>query len=136
MLGPAVVGIGLALGSNFDLLSLVLLPCCFAGSVFITFHMLQNYEWVELDGELIRGRRFWTRELVEHRIDHITEIVPLGAAIKDVKSKITDYFIGSVRGYAIHFKDTHQTIGLIRHDMANVDALIAALVVRKQQDSQ
>ncbi len=130
MLGPAALGIGLAIGTKFQPFSLVFLVVLIAGSIFIAYHMFQNYHWVELDVDSIRGRRFWTRQHVERSIDEISEIVPLGAIAKTTETVITDQLLGSVRGYEIRFRDGGATIGLVRYDMTNVDVLIEELVAR------
>ncbi len=128
MLGPAAIGVGMVIGTHFDGWSLLLLPLCVGCSAFIAYHMFQNYQWVELDGDIIRGRRFWTREFVEREIDQISEIVPAGAVVKSIENAIADKLLGSVRGYEIRFQNGGPNIGLVRHDMANVDELIEALV--------
>ena len=128
MVGPAALGFACAIGTGFNSLSLLVLPCLVAASAFITYHMLENYQWVELDGEFIRGRRFWTRQFVERRVDEISEIIPLGHAVKNVTNKLAAMFLGSVLGYKICFKEGGPTIELVRYDMTNVDALIAELI--------
>jgi hypothetical protein len=133
MLGPTALGIGIVIGTKFDWLSLLLLPACVGGSAFIAYHMFQSYQWVELDADVIHGRRFWTRQTVEHRVDQISAIVPLGAVVQTIHNVIADRLLGSIRGYEIRFKDGGRRITLVRHDMANVDALIEALVDRMRR---
>ena len=130
MIGPTALGVALAFGTDFCVLSLLLLPASVAGSVFIAYHMFQNYQWVGLDGDVIRGRRFWTRQYVERRTDQISDIVPLGHAVNTIENVIADKLLGSVHGYEIRFKDGGRKIALVRHDMANVDALIEELADR------
>jgi hypothetical protein len=126
MLGPAAGGVwllvanGLSLQSGFVLLALV------GGSAFLAYHMLQNYHWVEFDGSRIRGRRFWTRQLVEHPVEDVVEIRPLVAVVRSTVTTVTDKLLGPVRGYEIRFRGG-PSIGLVRHDMTNVDELVRAV---------
>ncbi len=129
MLGPIVL-------ADFILLNVPFGPGPFATAIgalgataFIGYHMLQNYQWVELDGDVIRGRRFWTRRLVEQRMDAIREVRCLGAAGRSIETLVADRLLGRVRGYEIRF-ERGPAIGLVRHDMAGVDEFIVALHAR------
>jgi hypothetical protein len=97
-------------------------------SWFFAYHMLQNYHWVELDGDLVRGRKFWTRKLVEQRVQDITEVVPLQAVAKhDLVNVLIDGISGVPnRGYEIRFREGPK-IALVRWDMTDVDGFILAL---------
>lgn len=115
---PAYVGIPVAL-----LLA--------GASCFFAYHMGQNYHWVELDGDVIRGRKFWTRRLVEQRLEDVTEILPLQAVAQhEAVNVVIDGITGAPnRGYEIRF--THgPRIGLIRWDMTDVDGFVLAVCRR------
>jgi hypothetical protein len=118
---------------DFSGLSLLLLRVCVGGSAFLAYHMFQTYQSVELDGDVIRGRRFWTRQYVERELDQSSEVVALEAVVKTIHTKIADKLLGSIRGYEIRFEDGGRRITLVRQDMANVDALIETLVDRTQR---
>src|SRR5436190_22223873 len=47
---------------------------CLAMAIFFAAMMHNNFQWVELDGELIRGRRIVTRLLVEQRIENLVKV--------------------------------------------------------------
>jgi hypothetical protein len=130
MAGPAVVGIGYAISTAFSPRSFTWLPIAAGASIFFSYHMLQNYQWVELDGEMIRGRRFWTRRYVERRIGEIREVVPLVNPAKTATVLIMDRLLGPNRGYEIRFEPGTPRIALVRGDMTNVQQLIDALLVR------
>lgn len=135
MIGPAAAGIGVAIFEQFSAESLFLLAFGVFASVFFAGFMLPSYQWVELDRNTLRGQRFWTRQWVEQDVSDISEIVPLIAPIKSIPTRVTDKLLGSARGYEIGFRDGSQPIGLIRHDMTNVDGLIEAIRSRLVQDA-
>ena len=93
--------------------------------------MSENFAWVEIDGPVIRGRRFWTRVLVEHRVDQITQIKPLFSAMGGLTGLATDALLDAMlgtanRGYMIYFRQGPRIV-LIRADMTNVDPFLVAL---------
>jgi hypothetical protein len=93
--------------------------------------MSENFAWVEIDGPVIRGRRFWTRILVEQRVEDITQIKPLFSAMGGLSGLATDALLDAMlgtnnRGYMIQFR-TGPRITLIRADMTNVDPFLVAL---------
>jgi hypothetical protein len=100
-------------------------------SGFIAYHMLQNYHWVELDGNVVRGRKFWTRRLVEQRVEDITRVLPLQAvAGHELVNVLIDGISGAPnRGYEIRFREGPR-IALVRWDMTDVDGFIRALRAR------
>jgi hypothetical protein len=130
MLGPIALGIGVAIGTGLSPLSWLVLALTLTATAFIAYHMLQSYQWVELDGDVIRGRRFWTRQYVERNIRDIDQILPLAAVVKSAGTMLADRIIGTHRGYEIRFKDGGRRIALIRGDMTNVQELADALSAR------
>ena len=59
--------------------------------------------WVELDGEILRGRKFWTRRLVEHRVDEIQD-VHLLVGIRPYEASSTDELLGPICGCVFRFQ--------------------------------
>ena len=88
--------------------------------------MLSNFQWVELEGDIIRGRKFWTRRLIERQIQDIEEILPMGGIRKSVVTAAVDSVLGSIRGYEIRF-DEGPSFFLMRTDMTDVDGFIRTL---------
>ena len=130
MAGPAALGIGYAISAGFSPRSLAWLPMAVAASAFFAYHMLQNYQWVELDGETIRGRRFLTRRYVERRVGEVREVVPLGNPAKTAPVLVMDRLLGPNRGYEIRFEAGGPRIALVRFDMTNVEQLADAVLAR------
>jgi hypothetical protein len=98
----------------------------YCASVFFAYHMTQNYQWVEFDGTNIRGRRFWTRRLVENALADVQEIRVLGAVVRNTVTSITDKLIGPARGYEI-CSYHGPSIAVIRLDMTNAEQLAEAV---------
>jgi hypothetical protein len=126
MLGPVAVGVGVVVGLWPNPLAWLGAALCLAGSAFITYHMTQNYHWVEFDGQRVRGRRFWSRRLVDHPIEDATTVRPLGAVVRNTTTSITDAILGPIRGYEILFRQG-PSIAVLRHDMTNAQELAQAV---------
>src|SRR5450755_653084 len=90
MLGPVAVGVILVIALWPNPLTWLGAVLGLAGSLFITYHMTQNYHWVEFDGRRVRGRRFWSRRLVDHPIEDATTVRLLGAVVRNTTTSISD----------------------------------------------
>ena len=133
MVGPLVAGVWMAVAAQFSPPSLGMLLVTAGLSVFFAYHMLQNYQWVELDGDVIRGRRFWTRQYVERSIHEIEEVVPLVAVARTVETAVVNRLLGSNRGYEIRFQGGGRRNALVRGDMTNVQELADAVLARLRE---
>jgi hypothetical protein len=126
MLGPVVGGVCLLVLARPSVITVLgALGLCCAG-VFIAYHMTQNYQWVEFDGTRIRGKRFWTRRLVENTLADVRDIRVLGAVVRNPVTRAIDATFGSVRGWEIRFHHG-PSIVLVRYDMKNAEQLVAAV---------
>jgi hypothetical protein len=83
-------------------------------SVLAAYFALQNYQWVEFDGLHIRGKRFWTRRLVEHSITDVQEI-----------RSLRDPLLGWVIGWEICFNQEPSVF--LNRDMKSAEQLIVAV---------
>lgn len=107
VLGPFVmVGLNLYNGINSDIIKWILL--CFL-SVFIAYHMNQNYHRVEIDGSGIKGQKFWSGKIIEYPISEIKQI----------------------KGAQIYFKN-NDVITLFPLDMTNVAGFLRTLMEKYQ----
>jgi hypothetical protein len=90
--------------------------------------MSSSYQWVELDGGVIRGRKLLTRRLVEKQVADIVSVKPLNsAAMGAAENFVLDATMGtSNRGYELHFRDGSK-LGLVRGDMAGLDEFLRVL---------
>jgi hypothetical protein len=126
VVGPAAGGVWffVATGPGFQSTFVLLVLVGYSG--FAAYHMLQNFHWVEFDGIRIRGRRFWTRQLVEGAVEDVIEIRPLAAVVRNTATTLADKLLGPVRGYEIRFRNG-QRVALLRHEMTNVHELVRAV---------
>jgi hypothetical protein len=105
----------------------------------IYFSVRHKYVWVELAGDTIRARHFFTRRTHERSVPEIDHIETL---VMEVQSPLTTAMLhavyGRVRGYLICFSDRRWPVAITRVDPALVNAqeLIEAIVYRMSQHSE
>lgn len=115
MAGPPVFCVWLALHSTGSTAALLLAGGILCGG-WCGYHMIQNYHWVEFDGRRVRGKRFWTRVMVEHDVSDLVEIRPLVSVVKDATTVVTDALIGPCRGWEMVFRETQHRSNAGRHE--------------------
>ena len=115
VMAPPEVGIPVGLGTM-------------AFAAFLFWAMSSSYHWIELRGDVIRGRKLLTRRIVERRADDIVRILPLHSKLMgDIENLVLDMLLKtSNRGYELRFRDGSK-IGLVRGDMAGLDEFMVAL---------
>ncbi|HZV03818.1 MAG TPA: hypothetical protein VE999_01895 [Gemmataceae bacterium] len=115
LLAPPEIGIPVALGAV-------------AFSAFLAWAMSSSYHWIEVQDDVIRGRKLLTRRIVERRLDDIVRILPLHSKLMgDLENAVLDILLKtSNRGYALQFRDGLK-IGLVRGDMAGLNDFLLVL---------
>ncbi len=115
VLAPLDVGLGVMLGVS-------------AFSALLFWAMSSSYQWIEIEGDVIRGRKLLTRRLVERRVDDIVRIQPLHSQLMgELENLVMDALMKtSNRGYVLRFRDGSK-MGLVRGDMAGLDDFMVAL---------
>lgn len=90
--------------------------------------MSSSYQWVEVDGGTIRGRRLLTRKVVEMRVADITEAKPIHTNyLGALENALLDFLLDtSNRGFQLFFRDGSR-LPLIRADMSGVDEFLGAV---------
>jgi hypothetical protein len=134
VLGPGIFGIWALSRVGVEVWSaLFVLFLCLGGGL-IASHMAENYQWVEFDGTWIRGRKLWSRRLVERSLAEVRDVRVVKGAVTDPVSLGVDAILGSARGWEIRF---HQgpSVFLVRYDMTNAWDLAVAVAnsVRERQ---
>jgi hypothetical protein len=135
----AVVCFALFLGGPFVIAATVLLLApphvsiwvalgCAAFVAVLGYVMSSSYQWVEVGGGVIRGKRLLTRSVVERPVREIIRILPLHSqAMSPLENTVMDSVMNtSNRGYELRFQDGLK-MGLVRGDMAGLDAFMATL---------
>lgn len=95
---------------------------------FFAQQLSHTYDWVEIEGELIRGRKFWSRRLIERPLNQIIQVVPMRAIFSDaLENQVIDrLYKTSNRGYEIRCADGTKFV-LIRGDMWGIDEFMNEL---------
>ena len=133
MIGPAMLALWLVFAFGMD-------PCAGIGAVmlllasaFFCRTFLPLYHWVEVDNDTIRGRRLFTRQIVECRILPST---PINATFG--KERIRDIRLAINSGVLIQSPRLDLRLGngprfiLFRGEMANVDDVLLAVLDRME----
>jgi hypothetical protein len=109
--GPPIWGILNAVHSAYDLTSILVLAGTLFWGAWAAYNMLQNCHWVEFDGRYIRGRRFWTRALIQQDISDLVKIRRLFS------------------GWLLVFRKG-PSVGLLWGDMKNAETLSKAVAAK------
>lgn len=90
--------------------------------------LARSVHWVELDGDVIRERRFLTRRIIEHRVADIVDAKPIHTDfLGKTQNAVLDFLLDtSNRGYQLFFRDGSR-LALIRADMSGLDPFLGAL---------
>jgi hypothetical protein len=123
VLAPIKVGLPLAL---FAILFVLVLG----------YAMSSSYQWVELDGDIIRGQKLLTRTVVERPVSDLFDAAALNSkAMGHLENALTDAILKtSNRGYELRFRDGTK-IGLVRGEMAGFEEFVGAVAeaINRQQ---
>jgi hypothetical protein len=115
LLAPLHVSVWVALG-------------CVAFVAVLGYAMSSSYQWIEIGGGVIRGKKLLTRNIVERPIREIVRISPLNSkAMNPLANAVMDAAMKtSNRGYELRFQDGLK-MGLVRGDMAGLDFFMQTL---------
>jgi hypothetical protein len=130
VVAPLAVAVGFLILAPWDVsipvtLGLVVLVALLGHS------MLSSIHWVELDGSIIRGRRLFTRRLIELRVCDIVEahgsrtqpVGPLEDAVLDFMLQTRD------PGFVLVFRDGTK-IPFVKADMTGLAAFFGQLAAQ------
>jgi hypothetical protein len=138
LVGPLVLAVMLIITAR----PLVSIPSAVGLVGFVAlmgYLMSSSLQWVELDGDVLRGRRLLTRKIVEFRISDIVDAKPIRTdMLGPTQNAILDFLLDtSNRGYQLFFRDGSR-LPLIRADLSGLDPFLAALgeqLARNRQES-
>lgn len=111
LLAVAVVVAFFATGSGWYRYPLVAFMAGFA--LFCAWRMHETFTWLELDGDVIRAKNFWTRRVTERRIEDILSVTPPGRGLV----------------WIVRFRSGGR-FALVRRDMLEPDAFTTAVTER------
>lgn len=130
LVGPLAVAVAALIFAPAEVgLPVALTAVAFAA--VMAYAMSPSLQWVELDGDVIRGRRLLTRRIVEQQVGDLVDAKALHSkALGPELDSVLDALLQtSNRGYQLHFRDGSR-IALIRADIAGLDVFLGALARR------
>lgn len=111
----------------------------FTGCWFLLYLATRNdYSWVELDGETLRAKHLYTRQVIERSIEEIEDLLTLVFLVRNATTRITEALLGRVRGIRIRFCDKRTPLQIVRADpaMRNAKELIEAVIFRMSEKDE
>jgi len=130
IVAPLVVAVGFLILTPWDVSIPVTLGVV-AFVVLIGYGMSSSIHWVELDGSIIRGRRLFTRKLIELRVYDIVEAhgsrtLPMGP----LEDATLDFMLQTRDpGFVLIFRDGRK-IPLVKADMTGLAAFFGQLAAQ------
>jgi hypothetical protein len=141
-------GIGIGMGLLFaltlpfpkNILAPTAVFALFALFGYFIYRCTRNsYSWVELVGEKLRAKHFYTRRIVERSIDEIEDLLTLVFQVRwRLDIRIAEAWLGRVRGIMIRFRDHRTPLLVWRADpaMKNAKELIEAIAYRMSEKGE
>jgi hypothetical protein len=138
-------GLVLAFGLGFAVLFALTLPlplnvlACVAtlaatvAVVFLATH--HDYRWVELEGNTLRAKHFYTGHILERSVDEIASLATMYYAVRSTESFLVEKLLGRVKGIEIQFRDRRTPLRILRADpaMTHAKEMIEAILYRMGQ---
>lgn len=92
-------------------------------------------EWVELDGDTLRWKHLFTRQVQERKICEIEAVVTLTLAIRTVAVRIAEGIFGRIKGFEFRFPGMKQGVRVFRADptMTQVRELLEGVIAQMYQ---
>jgi signal transduction histidine kinase len=114
----------------FNLLAALVAVAAFGYVVY--FATRNDYAWIELENDVLRAKHLYTRRMVERPIEDIEDLLTLVIQVRTVAVRITEAWLGRIRGIEIRFQDKRAPLRVSRSDpaMKNAKELVEALIYR------
>ncbi|HET6882643.1 MAG TPA: hypothetical protein VFI31_20920 [Pirellulales bacterium] len=115
------------------------------GGFFCAFGLFVGYfiahdvnEWVELDGDKLRWKHLFTRQVNECGIGEIDAIVTLTLALRTLAVRIAENIFGRIKGFELRVAGKRSPVRVFRADpaMTNVRELIEAAVTKMYEHGE
>ena len=134
MFGPAILEIWVIHQWGLDPSSLICALLFILTGYYFRSQFLPLFHWIEVDENMLRGKRFWTRRLVE------VEIIPGGPLKVLVGNTLLHHpRLAILSGALIHSPRLDVDLGsgpkfiFFRHDMEGTDEVLLAILDRVEQ---
>lgn len=112
------------------------------GGFFCALGLLLGYliahdvnEWVELDGDVLRWKQLFSRQVRQRPVSELEAIVTLTLAIRTTAVRITEGIFGRIKGFEFRFPGMKRGIRIFRADpsMTNVRELLEGVISQMYQ---
>lgn len=109
------------------------------GTFFCGFGLLIGWliahdvnEWVEIDGDALRWKQLFSRQVRQRSVGELEAIVTLTLAMRTVAVRITESIFGRIKGFEFRFPDVKRGVRIFRADptMTNVRELLEGVVAQ------
>jgi hypothetical protein len=134
------IGIGVLFAVTLPIPANVLASAAALGGFgYVIYYATRNdYSWVELAGDTLRARHLYTQRVIKRTIDEIEDLLTLVFQIQTVATRISESWLGRVRGVEIRFRDNRTPFRVSRADpkMRNAKKLIEAIVLRMSEKGE
>jgi len=116
----SLLGIGLAALFGFtapfpaNVLGFALPPLLVGFLIY--FATRNDYRWVELDGRTIRAKHLYTGRVVERDVADVSDVLTLVFVVRNLTTRLTEHWLGRVRGVMIRFVDGRTPLLVCRAD--------------------
>ncbi len=124
---PAAVGGGILAGFSAGVIPWTVATFCFIIAFFFAYPTLRMFHWIETDGRIIQGRRFWTRFMIRRKVAHLIE---LRATLGQFAEQGRDPALGPIHAYnyQLLFRD-RMYVFLSCADMTNAEAFVERITI-------
>jgi hypothetical protein len=104
-----------------------------AFGLFLGFFIARDVnEWVEIDGDTLRWKHLFTRQVHERRIGEVEAIVTLTLAMRTLAVRVVEGIFGRIKGFEFRLSGEKSGVRVFRADppMTNARELVEAAVTK------
>jgi hypothetical protein len=134
------IGMGVVFGLTLSFpVNAVAAAATLAGFGYIVYRATRNdYAWIELDGEKLRAKHLYTRQVIQRSIEEVKDLLTLVFQMRTVETLMVESWLGRVRGIMIRFRDQRTPLQVSRSDpaMKNAKELIEAIVYKMSEKGE
>jgi hypothetical protein len=131
------IGLGMLFLTGVDFPENVLASAVsFFGMGYVVYRATRyDYSWIELDGERLRARHFYTQRIIERSIDDVEDLLTLVTLGRTPAVLLTEAWLGRVRHIMIRFHNQRTPIVVSRTNptMTNGVELIEVIIYRMSE---
>jgi hypothetical protein len=103
--------------------------------VFAYLATRNDFDWVELDGEMLRAHHLYTGRILERKVQEIERLVTVVHHGGTAEGAVIQHLLGRIKGMEIKFRDKRTPLKVLRSDpaMTNAMELLQAILFRMSE---